>query len=152
MNVIEYITEEVRRQGHNLNVPSDGMERVKGMISAWQYAMAMSATGFKPRLTDITVIGSLIEPIKNMTGLRKIPVRVTWQMCPDPKLVQLMLENLCEHGQSLAPLDFYRRLMEIHPFVDGNGRTGKVVLNWMNGSLAAPIFPPEDFWGSEVRG
>lgn len=33
----------------------------------------------------------------------------------------------------------------------GNGRTGKILLNWLNGTLLNPIFPPADFWGRPIQ-
>ena len=50
----------------------------------------------------------------------------------------------------MSPLQFYREFEEVHPFVDGNGRTGKILLNWLNGTLLTPIFPPDDFWGRPI--
>jgi Fic/DOC family len=47
-------------------------------------------------------------------------------------------------------LEFYRQFEEIHPFADGNVRVGKILLNWKNGTLPDPVFPPQDFWGKEI--
>jgi fido (protein-threonine AMPylation protein) len=44
-----------------------------------------------------------------------------------------------------------KNAMMVHPFRDGNGRTGKILLNWLNQSLNAPIFPPSDLFGSPIR-
>lgn len=154
--VIDYVAEEVRRQGHDIAV-LDGIERVGWMLDAWSYAIQESNRGNKlvrpmqPVFVDIIRIGKRIEREKNDGGLRRVGVRVGTRICPHPSEVEPRLKRLFEHGSQLAPLEFYRELLEIHPFVDGNGRTGKVVLNWLNGTLHSPIFPPSDFWGQTIR-
>jgi fido (protein-threonine AMPylation protein) len=50
----------------------------------------------------------------------------------------------------MAPLEAYVEYEEIHPFVDSNGRTGKIILNYLNGTLLDPIFPPNDIWGDWI--
>ncbi len=148
MNVIEYCTEEVRRQGHDLT-SLDGIERVGWMISAWGYALAQCEG--KPDFYSTMNIGRMIEPIKNQHCPRRCGVRVGPHICPDWQKIPFLLDDLFSKREILAPLEFYRAFEEIHPFVDGNGRTGKVLLNWLNGTLLNPIFPPADFWGHEIQ-
>lgn len=150
MNVIEYCTEEVERQNHDIYY-RDGIERVSWMLDAWCYALKTSASRL-PTLTDILQIGKLIEKKKNATGIRKVKVWVGDKSLPPPEIVQLMLDELVARlNKNTSAFAFYRELLEIHPFVDGNGRTGKVVLNWINGTLLEPIFPPSTFWGKPIR-
>ena len=40
----------------------------------------------------------------------------------------------------------YFAFEHVHPFPDGNGRSGKVIYNWARGTLDRPEFPPA-FWG-----
>lgn len=42
---------------------------------------------------------------------------------------------------------FYKMYEEIHPFSDGNGRTGKILYNYLCGTLENPIWPPNFFGG-----
>ena len=148
MTVIEYVTEEVERQGHN-TLALDGIERVTWMLRAWCFALRSKYRA--PTVDDLVLIGRLIEPIKNEDRIRRCGVRVGSKICPDYVLVPGMLDELWARSGQLAPLEFYRELLTIHPFVDGNGRSGKVILNWLNGTLLSPIFPPDDFWGSPIR-
>lgn len=149
MTVIEYCTEEVERQGHNTRV-LDGIERVGGMLMAWSYALQVSPR-LLPTIDYAIKLGRFIEADKNFGGVRKCGVRVGAHVCPPPQEVPRLLIGLFGKIEDLKPLDFYRQFLEIHPFEDGNGRTGKVLLNWLNDTLLDPIFPPNDFWGHEIR-
>lgn len=53
-----------------------------------------------------------------------------------------------ERGHKLsksAEDQFYYEYENIHPFRDGNGRTGKILYNYLCGTLDNPIMPP-NFW------
>ena len=150
MTIIEYVTEEVTRQGHDVSV-IDGLERVQWMLRAWVYAlMSLKKEPVQPLISDAERLGKMIEPVKNGRGWRRCQVRVGSRICPDYHDVPRLLVALFE-SEGLSPLEFYKEFELIHPFVDGNGRTGKVLLNWLNGTLHDPIFPPADLWGSPIR-
>ena len=148
MQVIEYVREEVWRQGHNIDT-IDGIQRVGWMLNAWSYALGELPR--KPAARDMVAIGKLIEKHKNKDGIRTCNVRVGDRLCPPHEEVQGLLFSLFAKRDELTSMDFYRGLLEVHPFADGNGRTGKIILNWLNGTLLNPIFPPNDFWGGWIR-
>jgi hypothetical protein len=144
--VLDYVAEEVQRQGHNTN-RSEGVWRVVWMLEAWRQAQMCSTT---LDLNFVIGLGRLIEPSKNHHTLRNCMVFVGDKQPPPPdKVFGLLIEwwqNLHEH----TPLENYRAFEDIHPFVDGNGRAGKIILNWLNNTLDDPIFPPYDFWGRPI--
>jgi len=148
--IVEYVTEEVFRQGHDVTHP-EGLKRVANMLDAWAWAMARSTLRDHPSIADVMRLGMLIEPIDNAEGFRSCEVTVGWRRCPRAEDVPALLERLWRDGQELTPLEFYKELLLIHPFVDGNGRTAKVVLAWRGGTLHQPFFPPADFWGHPIR-
>jgi Fic/DOC family len=148
MTVVEYVTEEVRRQGHNI-YDLDGIERVGWMLNAWGYALEHAAHS-RPDMHCVISIGRMVERVKNAGGLRRCGVRVGTRTCPPHKEVHGMLNSLFLRRDELTPMQFYKEFELIHPFVDGNGRTGKVLLNWLNGTLCDPVFPPNDFWGEWI--
>lgn len=159
--VIDYVVEEVQRQGHD-TMADDGIMRVGWMLEAWANAMQLNEHSYVDRRvpdeTNIEMTGATVEQLVNRSGYRRVDVWVGGRACPSPDRIPQLMADLCltidwrnDPVCSLSPLDFYRRLLEIHPFVDGNGRTGKIVLNWLNGTLANPIFPPNDFWGRPIR-
>ena len=147
MSIIEYVTEEVSRQGHDVTA-IDGLERVSWMLRAW--VCALGAVRDKPSLSDAECIGQIIEPTKNALGWRRCGVRVGSRICPDYHEVPRLLVELFE-SKGLSPLEFYKEFEMIHPFVDGNGRTGKIIYCWLLGCLNDPVFPPNDLWGSPIK-
>lgn len=148
MTVAEYCQEEVSRQSHDITAP-EGIDRVGWMLNGWSYALASKRE--RPDMRDLVEIGRLVEPKRNLFGIRGVNVRVGQRLCPEPQLIQPALVKLFQKIDKLSPLDFYRELLEIHPFVDGNGRTGKIILAWLADSLLGPSFPPDDFWGTPIR-
>lgn len=148
LRIIEYVTEEVARQGHDL-ATSEGQRRIEWMFGAWSWAVAESRRRL-PTVQDASYLGKLIEPEKNFNGFRQCGVRVGPRICPPWQTVRALLDSLFANKERV-PLNFYRDFEMIHPFVDGNGRTGKILLNWLNGTLCNPIFPPNDFWGEWIR-
>jgi hypothetical protein len=151
--VVEYVTEEVRRQGHDVQ-SLDGLERVSWMLEAWCRVLRWPPVTSRRKLLywfDVSEIGKCIEREKNASGFRECDVRVGGRKCPAPSRVRPLLDALLDQQAVLTPVEFYKELELIHPFRDGNGRTGKVLLNWLNGTLLKPIFPPSDLFGHPIQ-
>jgi Fic family protein len=147
--VIQYVTEEVQRQGHDTET-LDGIERVGWMLNAWAYALEQVRLR-PPSWHDAWKLGTLVESHVNEKGWRRVGVIVGGRLCPPFDHVPDLIRKLFDKRDTLAPLEFYKAFEEVHPFGDGNGRTGKILLNWLNGTLLAPIFPPDDLWGRPIR-
>ena len=145
MRVNDFIREEVQHQGFDLDTRG-GQRRVVWMQEAWDFAQQEAEKRARPAIQDILTIGGLVERQKNAFGFRCVGVRVGQRLCPPPALVAGLLDRLLEHGARLTALEFYKAFEEIHPFVDGNGRTGKVLLAWLEQNFDDPEFPP-DLWG-----
>lgn len=144
--VVSYCTEEVRRQGHDV-AALNGIRRVGWMLEAWA---AVDHHG-TPSALDIEQLGRMIERHKNAQGFRRTNVRVgPVPVAVHPDEVRPRLEQLLSMWDALEPLDLYRKFELIHPFADGDGRVGKILLNWRAGTLLTPFFPPADFWGTPL--
>lgn len=140
--VIDWAAIECRRQRSN-------ELSVSWMLHAWQYAMRVTAL---PIELDVLAMGALVEPYVNARGYRQCGVRVGNDVKLDWRQVPRAMENLLEAVERLDPDEWFYQYENIHPFRDGNGRTGAILYNWLRKSLGAPIEPPE-CWGprEEVR-
>ena len=127
------------------------------MINAWEYALMQVQNNGQdqPTIADVLAIGARVEQIKNVGGIRHCNVYVGSHACPAPhqlnRLLVELFEALRDDQYEGDPIAFYKAFEEVHCFEDGNGRTGKVLLNWVNGSLLRPIFPPNNLWGRPIR-
>jgi Fic family protein len=137
---IEYIAREVHRQG-------DTALHVLFMAKAWEQAM-------QDKLMDLPVTpelieswAKLVEPDKNRDGFRTGPVWVGDHQAPLAIEVRPRLLDLCraiKDGERSADIAYYE-FQRIHPFRDGNGRTGKILFCYLLNCLDAPVVPSNWF-------
>lgn len=133
-----------------------GEMSVAWMLGAWRIAQARAGQKlsggpqFRPILDDVVLLGKTVEPVKNKKGFRLTNVRVGLSVKPDFHEVSRLMEALMDARLDMTPGEFFREYEEIHPFVDGNGRTGNILFNWVNGTLDDPVMPP-DFWNQTHR-
>lgn len=111
-----------------------------------------SLLGKKESLTHDLIIGihkMLMENVDARTGYRREDVRVikaNFKSTPAPYVktdMELVLKWYNKNNKILHPLVlasiFHHKFEKIHPFMDGNGRTGRMLLNYI---LLINNYPP----------
>ncbi|MCY4510637.1 MAG: Fic family protein [Acidobacteria bacterium] len=147
----EYCTEEVWRQGHNIHI-QEGQERVRWMMEAWTFARRLAERNEPVTVDAIEKIGKFVEQVENRKGFRTRPVMIAGHLRAQPKdEIRTQLTELCGRQTDLPALEWYKEFEHVHPFIDGNGRTGKVLLAWLTATWDDPAFPPADLFGRPIR-
>ena len=140
--VIRYCAEEVERQ-------RDTAIHVYHMVKAWAWATDKAQEFRYPRENQVISVGHLVKPSVNLPyTFRGCNVRVGNHFPPDWGDVERLMARWVDavHDASLTADEAYKEFQLIHPFRDGNGRAGKILYNWIQGTLSKPLMPP-DFFG-----
>lgn len=144
------------------------------MVNGFLYAQDISQQKFvgmdqwrRPTVADVLQLGKLIEPNVNALGFRTCGVQIGYDVKMDWEDVPRQIVNLMEAvrdgafdprpvrlgvstSRSNGANEFFKAYEEIHPFRDGNGRTGQVLFNWLNGTLYEPVWST-NFWNDPRR-
>lgn len=132
---------ETFRQGHT------DMRSVGHLLGAYEYANEVQALG-RPALSDVMNIAFNIDA--RNSRYRDVAVSfANSRTGTHPRTITDAMNRLWDSINGIdrdnAPA-FVRAFLSIHPFIDGNGRTAWVLLNWLRGTLDHPIPLPDFDW------
>lgn len=115
-------------------------------LLAWMYLTSCPVLGIREIETAHGMLMKDHLKWPEAGRMRYCDVWVGGQRCPKPMRVPALLQAWCEQRglkelpKTEAEIDkAHVELMKIHPFVDGNGRLGRLVWQWHRQMAGLPI-------------
>lgn len=151
MNSIDVV--DFLGESNNIENVWDG-DSLAQAIFAWEYIIGETELTPKAILKTHKILMLHQKLMPDKKGyFRKVPVWVDsregldWEIIPVAiKQWCLSVTDLIVNGQNESKIYLERMINEqhikyekIHPFIDGNGRTGRIFLNWTRVKLTLPI-------------
>lgn len=119
-------------------------KEIKQSLVAWDYIYNHNfplTHGAIQKVQKIITINQPLRPDQRgyYRDLSKTNVRVGNYTPPDYGFVPGMMSNwLLDYGD-MTPWEAHKRFEAIHPFVDGNGRTGRMIMWWDETKRGLPL-------------
>lgn len=126
-------------------IESVGEEGFHDSISAWEWAKNKEHITLVEILTIHRFIMRVLHP--RIGGkFRTCNVKVGSSVCPDWQLINERLPEIIKYINTKDipdPESWSRKthiiFEKLHPFEDGNGRVGRILLNWQRLKMGLPI-------------
>jgi Fic family protein len=138
-NAIEgiYVPTKLTEIAWNTRMPADA--EVSGQIHALNYLGLLPLERRMTRDIILAVHWNLMENLlpRDYQGFRKLGVRVGYRICPQPyelhDLIATWIKNVNKLRNPTEAEVWQTHLAYeyIHPFIDGNGRSGRLLWLWM---------------------
>lgn len=122
------------RQSNLIESIDDPAEDAQSLI-AWEYISKQPHIGIPELLETHRLITKNQLARKHAGAFRTVPVWIGgYKVMPAPYLAQQFVYNLLmdlmQRPEEIDPQDGHVRFEQAHPFIDGNGRTGRMLMWW----------------------
>ena len=122
----------------NLIEDVDEPDEDKRSTAAWFYIIGQNQLTYHNIMAMHGIIMSEKLNAKEAGHVRTQFVTVGGRACPAPDFARDLLNNWIldmEHYATLDPKEMHIRFEHIHPFIDGNGRSGRMLMWWHESKL-----------------
>lgn len=127
---LEQITDYIRES--NLIEDIDSLSENKNSLRTWEWLSGQEEIDgliVCELQGRITKDNSWLAP-KHKGAWRDCGVRVGAHIAPDPRKVPGLMDVWCQDFYGTGVIEAHIEFETIHPFVDGNGRTGRMLYWW----------------------
>jgi len=112
----------------------DPAEDAQSLI-AWEYISKQPHIGIHELLETHRLITKNQLAKKHAGAFRTVPVWIGgYKMMPSPYMAQQLVYNvlmdILQDPTRVTPKEAHIRFEQAHPFIDGNGRTGRMLMWW----------------------
>lgn len=127
-----------------------GLDRREFLYDAYREAYLLATAGELPTMATVTRLAGMLEP-SNGGRLRVTPVTFSngggsTDAALIPRALGQLVEAVDQFTDSEEDVHYWvKEFLWIHPFSDGNGRTGFLLYNWLRRTMLKPAQMPYFF-------